>query len=220
SFVANINDFTIDGVTGDPVGNGLAMITAGQFGANNQTSRDVIEPDSLAVPCVMYDTTNAIAAGVRILDPVNNSRVVFFSFGFEAVNTRTGLPFNAREDVLQAVLNWLFGSTGVVAHHDGSSDAPLTYSLGQNYPNPFAAGGVNRTEFSYQIPREMDVEIYIYNILGQRIKTLVNSKVLPGTHTMYWNGRNEAGNLMPSGVYFYSIKTHQFIKSRKILLMR
>ncbi len=220
SFTANINDPTIDGITGDPVGNGLILITAGQYGANNQTSRDLIEPDSLAFSCVMYDTTNVLTAGVRVVDPQNHSRVVFFSFGFEAVNTRPGLPFNTREDVLKAVLNWLFGKTSVMAKNNEETSSPLTFSLSENYPNPFAATGFSHTRFSCQIPREMDVEIYIYNVLGQRVKTLVNQKVSAGTHKLNWNGRDDVGNLMPSGIYFYSIRTQQFIKSRKMILIQ
>lgn len=220
SFVSNIIDPTIDGISGDPVGNDLMIITAGQYGASNQTSPDVIEPIGLSEPCVMYDTTKALTAGVRISDPLTNSRIVFFSFGLEAVNTRVGLPFNTREDVLQAVLNWLFGETKVIARGAEDTNSPLTFALSENYPNPFAATGFSQTWFSYQLPREMDVEIYIYNILGQRVKTLVNQKMSAGTHKLNWSGRDDVGNLMPSGIYFYSIRTQQFIKSRKMVLIQ
>jgi alpha-mannosidase len=79
------------------------------------------------------------------------------------------------------------------------SNYPLSFSVYQNYPNPFNASTVIR----YRLHAEATVKLTVYNILGQRIASLVDGEVGRGEHEVVWDGRNSNGSPVPSGIYFY-----------------
>ncbi len=85
------------------------------------------------------------------------------------------------------------------------------YELSQNYPNPFNPV----THISYTVPTTGQVNLTIYNVLGEEVSTLVNTVITPGTYTAIWN----AGNL-PSGVYFYRLEAGRFSQTNKLLLIK
>jgi|GEM_PF-1164882 len=91
-----------------------------------------------------------------------------------------------------------------------------TFRLEQNYPNPFNP----ETSIRFQIPKAIKTTLTIYNVLGQKVKTLVDSKLSAGTYTMRWKGVNDLGNRVGSGVYFYRIEAGDFVKARKMLLVK
>ena len=93
---------------------------------------------------------------------------------------------------------------------------PSDYRLEQNYPNPFNPS----TTISYSIPKSGLVELAIYNLLGQKIKVLVNQNIASGTHNVQWNGTDENGWLVASGIYFYRINTSEFNQTRKLMLLK
>jgi len=93
---------------------------------------------------------------------------------------------------------------------------PHTFSLAQNYPNPFNA----RTVINYSLPKDSEVKIDIYNILGQRVKTVVDEYQLAGYKTVVWDGTNEKGSTVASGIYLYRIQAGDFTSSRKMLLLK
>ena len=93
---------------------------------------------------------------------------------------------------------------------------PSDFSLSQNYPNPFNPV----TKLDYNLPLRSSVNISIYNVLGQEIKTLVNGVKEYGYHSVTWNGRDELGREMSSGVYFVRITSQGFTKTRKMLLVK
>ena len=93
---------------------------------------------------------------------------------------------------------------------------PSTFSLSQNYPNPFNP----ITKLDYNLPLRSKVNISIYNVLGQEIKTLVNGVKEYGYHSVTWDGRNDLGKDMSSGVYFARITSKGFTKTRKMLLVK
>ncbi|HER08763.1 MAG TPA: T9SS type A sorting domain-containing protein [Bacteroides sp.] len=92
------------------------------------------------------------------------------------------------------------------------------YLLGQNYPNPFS----DLTYIGYTLPGEALVEISVYNLVGQKITTLVNGKYPAGSHVVNWNGRDDSGNRMKEGIYFYRmiLRTHDesMMFTRKMML--
>jgi len=99
----------------------------------------------------------------------------------------------------------------------GSDDAtPSSFYLFQNYPNPFNP----RTLIEYQLPKRSNVEVAIYNIQGKRIRTLVVREQVAGFYRVIWNGKDENGCLVPSGIYIYRIVTSDFIMTRRMLLIR
>lgn len=93
---------------------------------------------------------------------------------------------------------------------------PVLFSLHQNYPNPFNPS----TIINYSLPSASQVELRIYNTLGQEIRTLVNSTQPIGSHQAIWDGRDNSGNFVTSGVYFYRIQAGDFLETRRLLLLR
>ncbi|NQV37647.1 MAG: T9SS type A sorting domain-containing protein, partial [Candidatus Marinimicrobia bacterium] len=93
---------------------------------------------------------------------------------------------------------------------------PDVFALHQNYPNPFNP----TTRIEYDIPEISNVQITIYNVMGQKVRTLVNAEHSPGYHSVLWNGTNEFGSPVSSGMYFYQIKANNFNKVKKLVLMK
>ncbi len=112
--------------------------------------------------------------------------------------------------------------TGTITYGDptGIDDLaeaiPTIFSLKQNYPNPF--NPVTMIEFA--LPEGQTVTIEIYNILGQRIRTLLRDFSEAGIHTVAWNGTNDSKADVPSGIYFYRLTTDNFAQTSKMALIR
>jgi len=101
--------------------------------------------------------------------------------------------------------------------HETDSDVlPDNFALSQNYPNPFNPV----TQIDFSLPRASHVNIEVYNILGSRINTLVNKRLSPGYKSIEWDGNNESGRSMPSGVYLFRITTGEFTATCKGILIK
>ncbi|NQT24346.1 T9SS type A sorting domain-containing protein [candidate division KSB1 bacterium] len=98
----------------------------------------------------------------------------------------------------------------------GVSAFPTTYAMSQNYPNPFNP----ETSFSIDVPQDGQVTIRVYSLLGQEVKTLLNESLDAGRFDMSWNGNNDNGFSMPSGMYFLKMNAGSFQQVRKITLIR
>ncbi len=96
------------------------------------------------------------------------------------------------------------------------SQVPDKFDLLQNFPNPFNPS----TTIRYVLPKASEVEITIFNTLGQKIRTYQWSHQLPGNHQLIWDGRNQHNHTMASGMYFYRLKAGDFIRVKKMLLIR
>jgi hypothetical protein len=88
--------------------------------------------------------------------------------------------------------------------------------LFQNYPNPFNPS----TTVEYSVAGASAVEIKIFNVRGQLIKTLVSGDKLPGRHRVTWDGKNDVGIRVASGVYFYRIRIGRFSHVKKLVLLK
>jgi len=88
--------------------------------------------------------------------------------------------------------------------------------LHSNYPNPFNP----TTKISFSTPQEGKVNLSVYNIKGQLVKTLINRRIVSGSHIMNWNGQDNVGKRVSSGVYFYKLKTTEKEISKKMLLLK
>ena len=93
---------------------------------------------------------------------------------------------------------------------------PDKYSLEQNYPNPFNP----QTHIRYSLPEAGYVSIKIYRLDGQLIKTLYDNYQLAGRYEKVWNGRNDHGTMVSSGVYFYRLSTDKFSQVRKMIFLK
>jgi hypothetical protein len=93
---------------------------------------------------------------------------------------------------------------------------PMVAALHQNYPNPFNPS----TEIRFDIPTARDVKLRIYNQLGQTVRTLVDQRMKAGTYAFEWDGSNEGGHGVASGVYFYNLEAGDFTQIRKMTLVK
>ncbi|UCB53358.1 MAG: T9SS type A sorting domain-containing protein [Candidatus Zixiibacteriota bacterium] len=93
---------------------------------------------------------------------------------------------------------------------------PGEFSLSDNYPNPFNP----ETRIPYFVPRACQVKLEVFNVLGQKIRTLVGEHQTAGDREVSWDGRNEAGEQVASGVYFYKLEAEDFIQTKKMILIR
>ena len=93
---------------------------------------------------------------------------------------------------------------------------PKSFAVSPNYPNPFNP----TTTIRYQLPQAAEVNLVIYNILGQQVRTLVNTHREAGYHQAVWDGRNDAGVPAGSGVYIYIFRAVDFQEVRKMILMK
>ncbi|HHE65742.1 MAG TPA: T9SS type A sorting domain-containing protein, partial [Bacteroidetes bacterium] len=96
------------------------------------------------------------------------------------------------------------------------------FELSQNYPNPFNPN----TTISYSLPEKSSVTIEIFNILGQRVRTLVEQNKDAGVYSVIWNGKNQSGNQVSSGIYLYVMQAvslenrKEFVRIKKMILIR
>jgi hypothetical protein len=116
--------------------------------------------------------------------------------------------------LMKNIMDWFNIISGVTKQVD--STLPKEYSLGQNYPNPFNP----ETSIRISLPRDSHVEVAIFNALGQKIRTLVSQKMAAGIHMAAWDGRNDSGQSISSGVYFYTIKAGDFTQTKKMIMIK
>jgi hypothetical protein len=98
-----------------------------------------------------------------------------------------------------------------------TSSKPTSFSLSQNYPNPFNP----TTNISFNLPATQKISVVVFDILGRKVSTLVNNERFnAGTNMVTWDGTNEKGNLVSSGVYFYQVSSNDFKATKKMVLMK
>ena len=97
-----------------------------------------------------------------------------------------------------------------------SGEIPDKYDLSQNYPNPFNP----TTTIQFDLPKDDHVEIFIYNVMGQKVVTLVNKDYTAGSYQIMWDGRSENNQAVATGVYIVYMKTESFHQAKKLLLIR
>jgi len=110
---------------------------------------------------------------------------------------------------------WFFGydPTGIIEENGIVLRKP---TLSANYPNPFNPV----TTMSFELPEQMDASLVIFNVLGQKVKTLLNGPQNKGVHKVLWNGTDDKGRFLSSGVYFYQLKTANFERTMKMMLLK
>lgn len=99
---------------------------------------------------------------------------------------------------------------------EGAGSLPSTFVLDDAYPNPFNPS----TNISFGLPSAATVHLNIYNILGRKVKTLASGTYEAGTHVIVWDGTNDAGEVVSSGLYFYRMETPEFTTTKKVVLLK
>lgn len=93
---------------------------------------------------------------------------------------------------------------------------PGSYSLRQNYPNPFNPS----TEILFDVPKRSRVTILIYNVLGQKVRTLVDDELAAGAYSETWDGTSDDGHNLSTGIYLYRMESGDYTQSRKMILLK
>ena len=93
---------------------------------------------------------------------------------------------------------------------------PSEFSVSQNYPNPFNP----QTVIEYSLPIDCHVNIIVYNVLGQSVRRLKNEWEQAGRKSVVWDGKDQKGEEVGTGIYFYKIRAGDFVKTKKMVLLK
>ena len=99
---------------------------------------------------------------------------------------------------------------------DAEGVVPAEFALAQNFPNPFNAS----TTIAFQLGLPSQVELAVYNISGQRVRTLISGSLPAGHHRLQWDGRNDRGEPAASGAYLYQLSAGDFVATRQLMLLK
>jgi len=123
---------------------------------------------------------------------------------------------NGWDTVVESAISWIKSNPNSVSEEQ-NKQVPVGFSLNQNYPNPFNPS----TTISYSLPQKAVVSILIYNMLGQKVRTLIDFKdFFAGSYEINWNGKDDFGKQVASGTYIYRMQAGAFSQSKKLTLLR
>jgi hypothetical protein len=141
---------------------------------------------------------------------INDTALVSAYYQDSLVNRARQDSFLIRADAL--ILEQAGAPVGIFE----PSYIPIEYSLSQNYPNPFNPV----TQIRYTLPQLANVQLKIYDILGREVKTLINSEQPAGAYRVEWNGTNNYGTQVSSGMYIYRMVAGKFVQTKKMMFLK
>jgi hypothetical protein len=109
-----------------------------------------------------------------------------------------------------------FQTGSEVEEETGDRERPSEFELSQNYPNPFNP----TTKIEFTLAKSGSVTLQIYDVLGRKVRTLVSEELSSGYKSVIWDGKNNAGEDVASGIYFYQLKVGDFSQPKKMLLLK
>lgn len=210
-------DFTVqiddDGLPGDTIAGPYTVYGENPSGTVSTISKtlpgldppEITAGDFWVVINWHEDTPGSPGIGADIDPPIDGRSFYYL--------TSTGWVSLPTVDIM---VTTYVSSEPVSVEETGNGLLPLTFDLHQNYPNPFNP----TTSMSYQVPRQSEVRIEVYNLLGQKVRTLFNGHREPGYFRAVWDGRNESGVQVGSGVYVARMVAGDFTRVRKMILMK
>lgn len=199
---------TIRGFNGNIISDGVNMAITPSL----QPSRDVIDLLNPYVhKCLRYGGTAADSnkfAGAYIENTGSGGKAVFFGFDLHQA------PATALRTLLQRSIAYF---DQIVAVDPNDDVHPASVTLYQNHPNPF--NPTTRIEFTLSRPTQ--VTLKVYNVMGQEVRQLVTgAQASAGQHHVFWDGRNDDGVPVSSGVYLYRLMAGDVVKTRRMILMK
>ncbi|MGD0036761.1 MAG: FlgD immunoglobulin-like domain containing protein, partial [Bacteroidota bacterium] len=166
------------------------------------TYRVQVATDNLFAALVVDDST--LTTNSRVVGPLLNGTTYYWR-----VNAKNAGGTSS----YSTVFNFKVSTTDV----ETLGELPKEFSLSQNYPNPFNP----TTSIKFGLPVQAPVTMEIYNILGVKVRTLLRGEVISaGTHQMEWNGKDDAGVSVTSGVYLYRIDAGTFQVTKKMMMLK
>ena len=182
------------------------------FGANNQTSPDVVTSMSHGKTLFQYPRLDYRSAGTTTIQ--NGYKTIFLAFGFEAIASLEDEGPTIRADLMQRFLEWFdidyVGIDGENVAHD------LTPGISHFYPNPF-----NPTiNIGYVLPERVELTLTVYDIAGREVARLVKGEQPAGNHDIQWNGLDGSGNSVSTGVYFCRLEAGAISQTIKMVYLK
>ncbi|UCG50802.1 MAG: T9SS type A sorting domain-containing protein [Candidatus Latescibacterota bacterium] len=180
---------------------------------------DVLESLGASEMAMSYSGQSSYGSVLTQVTPNSvgdTARVVVSGFSYHEIHDdRVQLPVDRVKHML-SILRWL--DNEIDDPTDVGDVARYTNELGQNVPNPFNP----KTRISYSIREPSHVSLRIYNVAGQLVKTLVDDVETPRSRgfVVEWDGRNDSGELVSSGVYFYRLVTKDYTQTRKMVVLK
>ena len=197
------NRNALTGVPGD-IMDGVTLVLAGGDGANNNTYPSAVQPyDEFASGIFTYDNT-AYTAATKANNGVH--KVVYLAFPYESIDNA-----GDRSLLTARVLGWFDGSAGI-----GDDVASFLTTSVRAYPNPAPGAAV----ISYALPTDGRAKLEIYALDGSVIRTLLDGDQPAGRHALQWDGRDDAGQRMASGIYFYQLSASEGNPTGRLILTR
>lgn len=173
--------------------------------AQKYSSSGILAGGPYLIPDERYAASSQVYPSVA----VNNSSI-FFTW----MDSRKG-----NWDIYAKVVDWNWTKV----EDEQNAGLPKSFELSQNYPNPF--NPITTIPFqagsSEQVAgRPIHTTLKIYNILGQKVRTLVDEEKAPGNYKVIWDGKDNSGREVTSGIYFYQLKTKDYTNTKKMVLLR
>ncbi len=195
----------VNGVSGDPIADGMALSINGGDGANNNTSPDEIDALTNGAASLTYATGQDAA----VRSAYGDGRTFFTAFGFEGVAFATD-----RNDLMDSALGWIISRPSAV----GDDLQSVLVSRPWVTPNPFNP----QTSLKFEVGgnRSVNAAVVIYDLRGREVRNLYRGVLDPGLQSMVWNGRDNGGRSLSSGIYLARVKADDVIQTVKMTLAR
>ncbi len=169
--------------------------------ASSCASLDYIEPDDPSASHLYKKIEGTQACGGRM--PANNTSY-----------------FIDQADQLEIIRVWIeegaLAEAAALAVDEKPRTVPQTFALEPNFPNPFNPA----TTIGYRLPQASRVQLSVYDLLGQEVAVLVNTDQLAGSYQVVWSGRNDRGEPVPAGVYFYRLEADAYAGVKKMVFLK
>ena len=172
------------------------------------------------IPIASFNTANGdtalVICGIEVgtvqVDTIAfQARYVQFNVHSNTVPTWT----EATDSLFKAAINWVLAPpTNVDAKNEIIK--PAEFTLRSNYPNPFNPS----TLIEFDLRNTQDIELEIYNIAGKKVRSLISAELAGGKHSVIWDGTDQRGELLPSGIYYYSLSSNYGKDVKKMTLLK
>jgi hypothetical protein len=207
SWTDNTGAAAVSGIPGDPISDGMALtLTGGPF-SSGKTDNMVLNAPSDSVFVGLAGTS-----GLKVEE--SGHQLAFLSFPFEDVSTSDPDPDN-QDTLISRVISWFDPPTAGVERKSDVHPGQLV--LRQNQPNPFRSS----TGISFAVPGgSRHAELVIYDVRGRVVRTLLSGVASAAESEVVWNGRDDRGAPVASGVYFCELSTDRATALRKMVLLK
>jgi hypothetical protein len=190
--------YSFNGLAGDPIGDQLSFPMNGIY----EKDPDEFTPYDIYAASIFKVGVSTRYNSVRADDGID--RIVYLGFGLEQIDDQA-----KRDTIITRSIRWLMN--GIILDNPSDDFIPASFTLEQNYPNPFNP----TTTITYSIPKESQVSLKIYDVMGKEIVELVNGKQSTGSYNLEFDAASLA-----SGTYFYKLIAGDFVSVKKMVLLK